>query len=110
VRGIVSSLSTSFGQRTEDRAQNFSLGRILQNGIGCQAFADEQERYNQVLGAYLAETISLAHAAELLELPVINLRFRFARLDLPLRLGSATQDELSQEVEQASTWGRKANP
>lgn len=68
------------------------------------AYVDEQVRYNQVLGAYLAETISLGRAAELLDLPVIDLRFRFARLELPLRLGAATHDELTQEVEQASTW------
>ncbi len=71
--------------------------------------ADEQERYDQVLSAYLAEAISLARAAELLDLPVIDLRFRFARLDVPLRLGTATEDEAAQEIEQAADWTLKNN-
>jgi hypothetical protein len=41
---------------------------------------DEQERYNRALGQYLAGLASLSRTAELLELPVLDLRMRFVRL------------------------------
>jgi hypothetical protein len=45
----------------------------------------------------------------LLQLPAIDLRFRFARLDLPLRLGAATENELAQEIAQATNWAQKSS-
>ncbi len=71
--------------------------------------ANEQDRYDQVLGAYLAGAISLARAAELMGLSVIDLRFRFVRLDVPLRLGAATKDEVMHEIEQAVGLAQKTN-
>lgn len=73
------------------------------------ALMGEQERYDRVFGAYLAGIISLSRAAELLNLPVIDLRFRFARLELPLRLGAETEDELAREVAQAMKWAQKGS-
>ena len=75
-----------------------------------QALADEQERYDRVLGAYLAEAISLSRAAELLRLPVIDLRFRFVHLELPLRLGTSNMDELADEIAQAANWAHNTKP
>lgn len=46
--------------------------------------ADAQMRWNRVLGAYLAGDISLARAAELLELSRFELADRFHRLGVPL--------------------------
>ncbi len=71
--------------------------------------ANEQDRYDQVLSAYLAGAISLARAAELLGLSVIDLRFRLVRLDVPLRLGAATQDEVMREIAQAVGQAQKIN-
>ena len=65
------------------------------------ATADLQARYNLVLAHYLADAISLSRAAELLGLPSFDLRIRFVRLDVPLRLGPATLEEALAEVEVA---------
>ena len=51
-----------------------------------------------MLAHYLAEEISLGRAAELLDLPWIDLRTRFLRLDVPLRIGPADPDEARAEV------------
>jgi len=63
------------------------------------ATSDLQARYNLVLAHYLADAISLSRAAELLGLPSFDLRTRFVRLDVPLRLGPATIEEALAEVE-----------
>jgi hypothetical protein len=60
---------------------------------------DLQARYNLVLAYYLADAISLSRAAELLGLSSFDLRLRFVRLDVPLRLGPATIEEALAEVE-----------
>lgn len=63
-----------------------------------RAAATPQERYDLVLGHYLSENISLGRAAELLELPWLDLRTRLVRLDVPLRVGPANLEEARQEV------------
>ena len=65
--------------------------------------ADEQERYNRSLAQYLAGLISLSRAAELLELPVQDLRMRFVRLGIPLRQGVETLQELEEDVRNAQS-------
>jgi hypothetical protein len=67
-----------------------------------QAISDPQARYDLVLAHYLAGSISLGRAAELLKLPSFDLRLRFVRLDVPLRLGPATIEEALAEEEVAS--------
>jgi hypothetical protein len=79
------------------------------NGLDAQAvaaLADEQERYNLVIGTYLSGAISLARAAELLELPAIDLRFRFVRLGLPVRLGVEIREEIQEDIDTAASWGK----
>lgn len=63
-----------------------------------------QGRYDLVLAYYLAEEISLGRAAELLDLPSIDLRTRFLRLDVPLRLGPADLEEARAEVDNLAAW------
>jgi len=63
------------------------------------ATPDLQARYNLVLAHYLADAISLSRAAELLDLSSFELRLRFVRLDVPLRLGPATIEDALAEVE-----------
>ena len=67
---------------------------------------DEQERYNRVIGAYLGEDISLARAAELLDLPAIDLRFRFLGLGLPVRMGAEDRDHLLRDIDAAASLGK----
>jgi predicted HTH domain antitoxin len=57
------------------------------------AASSQQARYDLVMAYYLADAISLGRAAELLRLPSFDLRLRFLRLDVPLRLGPATVEE-----------------
>ncbi len=65
---------------------------------------DLQAQYDLVLAHYLAEEISLGRAAELLDLPWIDLRTRFLRLDVPLRIGPADPDEAQAEVANLAAW------
>ena len=64
----------------------------------------EQERYELVLAHYLGESISLGRAAELLNLPWLDLRMRLARLDIPLYLGPKDIDELKAEIKAIEQW------
>ena len=59
---------------------------------------DEQELCNRVIAYYLAGIISLARAAELLELTYFDLRTRLLNLGIPLSLGAQTIEELESEV------------
>lgn len=68
------------------------------------ALSDFQERYNLVMAHYLAGAISLSRAAELLDLPWLDLRTRFQRLDVPLRTAPADLDEAQADVDIAATW------
>ncbi len=60
---------------------------------------DEQELCNRVVAYYLAGIISLARAAELLELTYFDLRTRLLNLGIPLSLGAQTIEELESEVD-----------
>ena len=64
----------------------------------------EQQRYELVLAHYLGESISLGRAAELLNLPWLDLRMRLARLDIPLYLGPKDIDELKAEIKAIEQW------
>jgi hypothetical protein len=64
----------------------------------------EQERYNHVIAHYLAGAINLGRAAELLELPWIDLRLRLYRLGVPIRGGMETVEEQRQEFEAVKVW------
>jgi len=65
---------------------------------------NEQERFNLVLTHYLGESISLGRAAELLNLPWLDLRMRLARLDIPLHLGPRDVEELRAEINAIEEW------
>lgn len=66
--------------------------------------SEPQERFNMVLAHYLAGAISLGRAAELLELPWLDLRTRFSRLDVPVRVAPADLSEAKSDVEAAEAW------
>jgi len=66
--------------------------------------SDPQERFNLILAHYLAGAISLGRAAELLELPWVDLRTRFQRLDVPLRVAPSELQEARLDVEVAEAW------
>ena len=68
-----------------------------------------QKRFNQVLGHYLAEAISLTRASELLEMAPSTLRARFDRLEVPRRIAPSGQEEASRDVQTASNWPASAS-
>lgn len=83
------------------------------SGLSDEAVAaqpDLQAQYDLVLAYYLAEEISLGRAAELLDLPSIDLRTRFLRLDVPLRIGPAEPDEARAEVANLAAWLENDQP
>lgn len=69
-----------------------------------ESLADPQERFDRVLAHYLGGAISLGRAAELLELPWLDLRTRFLRLDVPVRASPVSLDEARVDAEAASAW------
>lgn len=78
--------------------------KINARGLAVQALQnleDPQEVYDLVLAHYLAGVISLARAAELLELPSLELQTRFVRLDVPLNLGPKDKKDAKSEVDAA---------
>jgi predicted HTH domain antitoxin len=72
--------------------------------------SDLQDRYDLVMAGYLAGAISLARAAELLDLPWLDLRHRCLRLDVPLRTSPVDLAEANMDVEVATTWAPMSRP
>ena len=68
---------------------------------------DNQARWDSVLAHYLSRSISLSRAAELLDLAPFELRTRFHRLQVPLRLGPANAVDIQDDVDAADQWTRK---
>ena len=69
-----------------------------------ESLADLQARFDRVLAYYLGGAISLGRAAELLGLPWLDLRTRFLRLDVPVRVSPEDLDKARADVEAASAW------
>ena len=69
-----------------------------------EGLEDIQERYNLVIAHYLAGSISLGRAAELLGISWFDLRERFRHLDVPLRLGPETVEEAKEKVRALREW------
>ncbi len=63
-----------------------------------------QDRYDLVVAHYLAGSISLSRAAELLGLPWLNLRSRLHRVGLPVRIGPENIDDLRAEMDALTKW------
>ena len=71
------------------------------------ALSAPQDRFDLVLSHYLANAISLGRAAELLDLPWLDLRTRFLRLDVPLRAAPVDLAEAQKDVETAAAWAQE---
>lgn len=69
-----------------------------------RALDDPEARYKLIFAHYLAGSISLARAAELLEIPWLELRARCLRLDVPLRVAPETLAHAAADVETAAAW------
>ncbi|MGD8245667.1 MAG: hypothetical protein PVI63_10790 [Anaerolineae bacterium] len=69
-----------------------------------RALQDPNARYRLVFAHYLAGSISLARAAELLEMPWLELRTRCLRLNVPLRGAPGDVAEASADAATAAAW------
>ena len=58
----------------------------------------DQDRFNLVIGHYLAVHISIGRSAELLGMSPPELQVRLARSGVPLRMGPESQEELDNEM------------
>ena len=58
----------------------------------------DQDRFNLVIGHYLAAHISIGRSAELLGMSPPELQVRLGRSGIPLRMGPESQEELDNEV------------
>ena len=62
------------------------------------ALPTDQDRFNFVIGHYLAMYISIGRSAELLGMSPPELQVRLGRSGVPLRMGPESQEELDNEV------------
>jgi len=62
------------------------------------ALPTDQDRFNFVIGHYLAVHISIGRSAELLGMSPPELQVRLGRSGVPLRMGPESQEELDNEV------------
>ena len=69
-----------------------------------QALDDPHARYALVFKHYLSESISLARAAELLDMSWLELRTRCLRLDVPLRTAPQDATEAVSDVATIEAW------
>jgi prevent-host-death family protein len=65
---------------------------------------DVQARYNLVLAHYLSGAISLARAAELLQLSWLDLRTRCLRVDIPVRTAPTDLTSVLEDAATAAAW------
>jgi len=63
-----------------------------------ESLPTDQDRFNLVIGHYLAVHISIGRSAELLGMSPPELQVRIARSGIPLRMGPESQEELDNEV------------
>lgn len=64
-----------------------------------ETLATDQDRFNLVLGHYLAEHQSIGRSAELLGMRTPELMVRLGRAGVPLRVGPSSLEELQSDVE-----------
>jgi predicted HTH domain antitoxin len=69
-----------------------------------QAVGSIQERFDMVVSHYLADSISLGRAAELLGIAAIDLRNRLNRLNIVPAVGPVDRDDVRAEVDAALQW------
>jgi len=80
---------------------------VESKGIDAEQLAemdDPQQVFDLVLAYYLSGVISLGRADELLGQSVLDLQFRFRRLDMPLNLGAGDEQSARDEVDVAKSF------
>lgn len=70
---------------------------------------ERQTPYRLVMQQYMEESISLGRAAELLEMPWVELRFRCAKLGIPVRTAPTTVAEILEDYAAALAWSKQSH-
>ena len=68
------------------------------NEATLQTLPTDQDRFNLVIGHYLAVHISIGRSAEFLGMSPPELQVRLGRSGIPLRIGPESKEELDNEV------------
>lgn len=79
-------------------------------GLGKDAVAALEslpEQFNLIIAHYMAGSISLSRAADLLNLTWLELRTRFLRLDIPVRTAPSSPDEIAADLENATVFAKQ---
>lgn len=63
-----------------------------------ESLATDQDRFNLVIGHYLAEHQSIGRSAELLGMSTPELMIRLVRVGVPLRVGPQSAEELEEDL------------
>jgi len=63
-----------------------------------ESLPTDQDRFNLVIGHYLAVHISIGRSAELLGMSPPELQVRMGRSGIPLRMGPESEEEIDNEV------------
>lgn len=63
-----------------------------------ESLPTDQDRFNLVIGPYLAVHISIGRSAELLGMSPPELQVRMGRSGIPLRMGPESEEEIDNEV------------
>ena len=79
---------------------------LVDNAIERLLEVDPDIREKLVIGAYLDRDINLGKAAELLGVCALELRQRFLKQGIPVRIGSESVEALQAEVAAAQEMGR----
>ncbi len=85
-------------------AYHTRLPKVNKKGLNAELLndlEDPQQICDLILAHYLAGAISLGRAAELLDLPALDLQARFQRLDVPLKLGPKDEQSALDEANAA---------
>jgi predicted HTH domain antitoxin len=66
--------------------------------VTLKSLPTDQDRFNLVMGHYLAVHLSIGRSAELLGMSPPELQVRLGRSGIPLRMGPESEEELDNEV------------
>jgi len=93
--------------RAVARAHTHVAGADPEGGLSAgevQAMEEPQARCDLILARYLQGSIGLSRAAELLDVPWLELRTRFGRLDVPVRTAPPGRDEVVEDLLAVDAW------
>lgn len=80
-------------EQTDPELVHSAIERLLEN--------DQSLKWKIVVGAYLQERINFGKTAELLGEPAFDLKQKFMKQGIPVRIGPETEEEVLSEIASA---------